>query len=481
MSNANEAVNPITAQGVARRHESDSDEQRVNQRLAFLFLFLFTLLLYLRPQEMFPEVFGTFPLVKVVAIVAMLSYLAAKLAKGEQLTILPLELKMIGVIALLGVIFTPLAEDTQGSLDMLLDLFIKVIIIFVLMINLITTRKRLRSMMSLIVVCGAILAFLAVKSYLIGEFVTIEKKNVGVVGLRIVGAVGGIFGNPNDLAISFDLLLPLAVALALTSSGLKRVVYFACALLFAAGVVVTFSRGGFLGLVAMVGVLLWKISHQNRALMTMAFIVMFGVFVFAMPSGYTGRISSIFNIGEDPTGSAETRRDMLERAAIVAAHHPIIGIGMGNFHIYSIHEHVAHNSYLEIAAELGLAGLAAYLVLVFSPFRSLRRIERETRGQRAKSRVGPTRSRERETYILSVALQASLVAYVVCSFFGSIQYHWFLYYPLAYAVALRRIHAEEAPVATSAEATTATSAERGVLWRRYQKRVPQPLASDVKG
>lgn len=499
MSNANETINPVTAQGVSAAHAYEasdlrlrykpinSDDSRPSQRLAFVCLFLFTLLLYIRPHEMFPEVFGTFPLLRVTAVIAVIAYLAAKLGSGERLTILPLEMKMIGTIALLGLMFTPLAADPQGSLDMLLDLFIKVVIIFVLMVNIITTRERLRSMMSLVVICGTILAVLALKSYLTGDFTTIEKKDVGVVGLRIVGAVGGIFGNPNDLATSFDLLLPLAVALALTAHGLKRAVYFACAALLSAGVIVTFSRGGFLGLVAMGGVLLWKISHQNRALMALAFAVMLGVFVLAMPSGYTGRISSIFHIGEDPTGSSEARRDLLERAASVAAHHPIIGIGMGNFHIYSIHEQVAHNSYLEIAAELGLMGLAAYLVLIFAPIRSLRRIERETKGRKT-PRVAPTVSRrEREIYTLSVALQAALIAFVVCSFFGSIQYHWFLYYPVAYAVALRRIRAgeQEARATTSDQATVAAASEplpeRGVLWRRYQRRVPQPLASDAKG
>jgi len=32
---------------------------------------------------------------------------------------------------------------------------------------------------------------------------------------------------------------------------------------------------------------------------------------------------------------------------------------------------------------------------------------------------------------------------MVCSFFASIQYLWYLYYTAAYAVALRQIHAAE--------------------------------------
>jgi O-antigen ligase len=417
---------------------------RSSHRIAFGGLFLFTLLLYIRPNELFPEVLGTFPIPKIVAAIAVFAYLAAKLGSGEGLTIKPLELKLLAAIALLGLVFAPLSAAPMDSVDLLLDMFIKVMIIFVLMINVVTTPKRLRLMVSLVVVCGTIFALLAIKSYLVGDFTIVERKDVGVVGLRITGAVGGFFGNPNDLATSLNMLLPLAVARALTSHGLKRVFYFLCGAILTGGVIVTFSRGGFLGLLTMGGLLLWKAGRKNRATTAMAFAVMFGVFVLAMPGGYAGRITSMFNIGDDPTGSSQARRDLLDRAINVAVHHPIIGVGMGNFHIYSIHEQVAHNSYLEIAAELGLAGLVAYLLLIFAPLRSLRKIERSSAVQDQSGDVNdPGGSQKHEVHYLSIALQGVLFAYIVCSFFGSIQYQWFLYYPVAYAIALRRIHESE--------------------------------------
>jgi len=489
MSDMSKPINPIAS--VSRQQIADDADARsigarrlrsglmaapINKsrgahRIAFAGLFLFTLLLYVRPNEMFPEVLGTFPLSRIVAVVAVLAYLASQLGSGEPLTILPTELKLLGVITLLGVVFAPVAAAPMDSVDLLLDMFIKVVIIFVLMVNVVTTRERLRSMMNLVVVCGTIFAALAIKSYLVGDFTVVEKKDVGVVGLRIAGAVGGFFGNPNDLATSLDLLLPLAVALALTSKGLKRALYFGCGAILVGGVIVTFSRGGFLGLAAMGGVLLWKAGRQNRAVAALAFAVIFGVFVLAMPGGYAGRITSMFNIGEDPTGSSQARRDLLDRAVDVAIHHPLVGIGMGNFHIYSIHEQVAHNSYLEIAAELGLAGLAAYLLLIFAPLRSLRRIEHEIADQGPSVGANdPRRNRTRETYLLCIAMQGVLFAYIVCSFFGSIQYQWFLYYPVAYAIVLRRIYgAEQVDSATEAERISASpnkpARPRGIIWR----------------
>ncbi|HXG93217.1 MAG TPA: O-antigen ligase family protein [Blastocatellia bacterium] len=462
------------------KHDEREESARDSHRFAFACLLAFTVLLYIRPQEMFSDTFGTFPLVKIVAGVALIAYFLARVIRNEHLSIAPIELKMLGVIFMLGAAFTPLAAAPQDSFDVLFDLFIKVVAIFVLMINIINTRKRLRSMMTLVTICGAVLALFAIHSYVTGNFKMIVKSEGYVVGMRIFGPVGGIVGNPNDLATTLDMLLPLAVVLAILKRGAARAFFFACAALLVAGVVVTFSRGGFLGLIAMAAVLLWKASRRNRALMAAAFVVLLGVFVMAMPTGYAGRISTIFHIGEDPTGSSQARSELLERVATVALYHPLVGVGMGNFHIYSIREQVSHNSYLEIAAELGVAGLAAYLILIFAPLRSLRRVERETESEDNTLQFpSPNERRRREIHYMSIALQAVLVAYIVCSFFGSIEYQWFLYYPVAYAIALRQIHAAE-----QADSVTATShalrkpaRARGVLWRRYRR----PIAQTASG
>ncbi len=438
----------------AIRIEKAADGRTVRgaHRAAFAGLFAFTLLLYARPNELFPEVFGTFPIIKIVAIATLLSYAGSKLLHGEPLTIWPIEMKMLLAITALGIIFIPVAASPGESTDLLTDMFLKVVAIFVLMINLIDTRERLRSIMKLVVICGTILAFFAFIDYAQGKFSVKPGEE------RVTGLVGGIFGNPNDLATSLDLLIPIAVALALTRRGLARAAYFACAGLLAMGVIITFSRGGFLGLVAMAGLLLWKVGRSNKAMTMLAISIVVMVFLIAMPVGYSSRITSIFDTASDPTGSAQARKDLLERAASVAANHLVIGVGMGNYSIYSIHEQRAHNSFLEISAELGVAGLVAYLIMLFAPLRSLRRIEKE-------SLAGFGRGRQ-EIYYLVAAVQASLVAYIVCSCFGSIQYHWFLYYPLAYAVALKRICASEGGEPQFAETRQRV---RAVLWKARQK------------
>src|SRR6185503_7316595 len=143
---------------------------------------------------------------------------------------------------------------------------------------------------------------------------------------------------------------------------------------------------------------------------------------------------------------------------------------------YSLKDKVAHNAYLEIAAELGVTGFIAYMVLIFAPLRTLKRIERETYDTCAGPRGWS--ERERETYFLSIGLQAVLVAYMVCSFFQSSQYFWYLYYIVAYTVSLKRIRSFEA-IASSSKTKTANAdanapvlqTANGALWETTKRDV----------
>lgn len=431
--------------------------------LAYAGLFMFTLILYARPQELFPGVFGDFPLAKLVAIATIAVYVLSKLSAGEKLTFWPLQLKMVLLIAALGIVFIPVAQTPQDTITVLSDIYSKVVCVFILFVNLVDTRERVTRLMKLMVLCGTWIAYDAIGRYRAGEL-TLENR-------RIQGVVGGMFGGPNDLAISFDLLLPLAVFLMLQSKGVMRLLYLGCTAVLAVGVVVTFSRGGFLGLVFSGAVMLWKLGRQYRIWTVVASATAVVILLVAMPSGYGSRISSISNEAKDATGSSWERQELLKRAFNVALHHPLIGIGMGNFHSFSINEKVAHNSYLEIWAELGLLGLAAYLTLISSSYSRAREIEKESLKQRESTAADATNNYH---YFGSVALQGAIVAFIVCAFFGSIQYLWYIYYLAGFAVALRRIWEAESRVIEAEQDTRLASREvcpmegrRGVLWKSY--------------
>lgn len=483
--NQEAATGTLLQHGEARTsvlREGESKAQKSRQDLAYIATVLFSLLLYLRPHEIYPGIFGVLPLAKLVALFAMAAYFISKLRGGERISIWPIELKMILFILFLGILFIPIAANPGMSIDKLNDPFLKVVLIFFLMINLVNTRKRFRSLVSAVVLCGIPLGMNAIKSYLNGDF--------ALRGTRIQGLGEGLFGNPNDLAICLNMLLPLTVVIGMTSHGVRRLIFLGSALIMAAGIMVTYSRGGFLGLIFALLFMLWKLSRRRRIRSMILVFVVAGVLLPVLPGSYGKRILTIFSSDSDTTGSSTQRKELLDNAFNVIRHHPIVGVGFGNFPIYSIHELAAHNSYVEITAELGIFGLLAYLIVIFAPLRSLGRLEKkvgrelfkvETSAKRKQvtgilrkgggtgAQPGEDEVLKKEFYYLIVGVEATLISYMVVSFFGSVQYLWYLYYPVAYAVALGVIYrlevfGEEEDAGEKNGLLVQGEKEKGSLW-----------------
>src|SRR5439155_21425342 len=88
----------------------------IGDRLSFAGVYLFTLLLYFRPNELFPGIFGGAPIIKFVAVGTTMIYLASVLNQAKPITIWPVELNMTISIALLAVAFMPVAASPQDSM-----------------------------------------------------------------------------------------------------------------------------------------------------------------------------------------------------------------------------------------------------------------------------------------------------------------------------------------------------------------------------
>src|SRR6185503_3794974 len=83
--------------------------------------------------------------------------------------------------------------------------------------------------------------------------------------------------------------------------------------------------------------------------------------------------------------------------------------------------------------EAGMLALVSYLMFIISPLRKLGQIARETLAAR----------RDSSFYYLAIGLQASLIAYMVSSFFLSVAFNWYVFYLVGYAVCLRRLYESE--------------------------------------
>jgi putative inorganic carbon (HCO3(-)) transporter len=173
---------------------------------------------------------------------------------------------------------------------------------------------------------------------------------------------------PNAIAGALVMFVPLQLALAMTSSGWRRIVYAAMFLLTAGTLLLTQSRGGYLSIAIAFAVWgLW--SGKRSRIVTIAAIVV--VLVLAIPLRH--RLST----GAGFSSDVEGRTELWSRALTMIGDFPFTGIGMNTFRkvmpvmypafltppSYDIAH--AHNHLLQAALDLGIPGLIAYLWIWF--------------------------------------------------------------------------------------------------------------------
>jgi hypothetical protein len=395
---------------------------RNGHTMSYIGLYLFSILVLYRPYELVDGLSFLSATAFYFALATVLIYIPTQFTVEGSLTVLSTEVKCILALSLIALFTMPISKDPGTAWQTFNDTFSKAAIMFIVMVNVLRTRKRLMGVMWISLSVGLILSYTALSMYMRGE--------LNAEGYRVKVDVGGLFSNPNDLALHLVTMMPLALCLALASkSFVMRWVYLVMAALFVGANTVTFSRGGFLGLAATAAVLVWKLARKNRLNVSVASLFFGGLFILLAPGNYGVRILSIFGLATDPVGSSDQRRELLERSIVVSLRNPW-GIGMGCFPIVGVHNLVTHNAYTQVSAELGLLGLAAYLVFMVSPFRKLGAIERTLFAK----------DEQDWFYYMAIGLQASIVGYMVSSFFVSVAYNWFIYYLIAYAVAFRRIY-----------------------------------------
>jgi O-antigen ligase len=401
-------------------------------------LLLFTFVLFMRPQDHFPFLVPLH-LAELAAVVALGGMAIRRMRLG--LPVAPLLPEVFGVVALgLLILATlPFSIWKAGSLETFTDLYLKALLIFVLMLHAVATPRRLERFVGLILACCAYLALRAFFDYATGV-------NVTRYG-RVRGAVGGMFGNPNDLAMNLVTFLPLAVAGMLAPlARWKRVFSGGLLLLLLAAIVATRSRGGFIGLMAVFFLMGIWLGRRRPGLIGAGLVAAMLALPF-VPSAYWARMASIGDQSQDETGSFEARRVVLAEAFEAFLERPLTGVGAGQFRNYAPEGrteswHESHNTPLQLAADLGIFGPLIFFFLVWRGFGAVRSSRRMLRIlQRHPDRaLIPFQPPERDALELFIgAVGIALAGWFVCAQFGSLAYNWTFYYIFALTIVPREI------------------------------------------
>jgi O-antigen ligase len=267
-----------------------------------------------------------------------------------------------------------------------------------------------------------------------------------VAGFHGGRASSGMTYDTNDLAYLLVSVLPLTLAFLLNSKTLARRLLNAGVL----GVVVialllTSSRGGFLGFVAvLLALILMQISpprprpdgtkSRHRILPTLIGVLAVSALVWPyLPEATRSRLETIVELGNDynmDTENEHSRSSIWERNFSAALQRPI-GYGVGSFPMVDIRMGgrfmAPHNSYLQVLVELGFVGLFFFLRLYVLCWRALK----STRTALLSLPVSDERD---QIIVLARMLQISLIGNAVAGFFLSMAYSTVLWILVAIVV-----------------------------------------------
>lgn len=243
------------------------------------------------------------------------------------------------------------------------------IVLYYLVVNNIHSVNQLKRLVSTVLFSAGIVAAYGFYQYLhgvdISAFEWVDGEQFPDLKIRVFSTLQ----NPNLLAGFLVVIIAVASSLGLNARRPHRKMLF-LGLVLAMGLclALTYSRGAWLSIVAVI--VAFGVLYSRK---TFWLLLLVPIVVVAGHDVLMERLMSIFN----PTDTSSTLRLALWESTIaMIVDHPLLGIGWGAYQlVYPSYDFFvldagtkifhAHNMYLHIAAEIGLPGLFAFLIIMY--------------------------------------------------------------------------------------------------------------------
>lgn len=348
--------------------------------------------------------------------------------------------------------------DDLGAADASAVKAIKGLLLYFVIATLASSWSALRRSVAAMVATAAILAFVSVAQIgtgrTFGELGGLATVAYGTIYEDASNArAAGPLGDANFYGQILVLVLPLAAAIAWTAGRRRwQLFWLAAGLAVAGGVLVTYSRGAMLGMAVMTALALWALHVPLTRVALGTAIVL--VLLILAPGNVGRRFMTIEMLFPKeaaytpPEASFERRKLVTTTAARMWDQHLLAGVGTGNYRRFfdqysnlagSSAEHFyragdpqnVHSLYLEIGAETGLFGLAAFAAVVFVAYAQLRRARRNLR------------ARDDPSAHIALALMIAVAGYLITSTFLHGGFQRYFCVLLAFVAAVSRLASEE--------------------------------------
>jgi hypothetical protein len=336
------------------------------------FIFLLTnATLFVRPADFVPALETTpiyfYLLLTCLALsfTTILSYLTEAPLSRKPITVC-----VLGLLAAVALSHVSNGDFYMARVETIA--FAKTVAYFLLLVSLIDRPSRLRAFLLCVVFLTAVVAVTAVLSLhgivSLPSLEALQRRDIeNAEGddedfiLQLRGP--GVFNDPNDLCLVLIIGMSLSVYFLVGGRlRLLRPVFVAALGLFGYALLLTRSRGGFLGLLATVVTVSVSRLGGKRSALALALLIPALFVVFA---GRSTRIST----GE---GTFVSRVQLWSEGLSLFVTRPVFGIGTRNYDEEV--GHVAHNSFVHSLTELGLFGGTFFLGMFYCAVVGLRRL-----------------------------------------------------------------------------------------------------------
>jgi len=274
-------------------------------------------------------------------------------------------------------------------------------------------------------------------------------------------------GDTNELAYMFDSVIPIALAFGMTAASTRRrLLFYGSVAIMALAVVLTGSRGGMFGLLAVaVYVVLvpatLKLRERHaaksaksrkrkkkgvigRLVIWATAFTLIGVIVWPqLPPEPRARLASMLSLGSDYNMTDKVGRMQIWTRGMKAFSERPIGYGIATYPMVDWRHgglfYTAHNSLVLVLVELGPVGLLTYLGMLLHLWRGL------AKTGRALGRLAAPSEQQRQQATFCRMSQASLIGNFVAGEFLSATYYYGHWSTIALSMALIALFNRENP------------------------------------
>jgi len=387
--------------------------------------------LYLFVATVFTEallMLGSVSAARLAGILVLGAWIARSLSDGRFEIVVPKQGWFAAMFVVWGLVSAMWAMDTQKLFTALL-LLLQSMALYILVVNLVNSAKRIQITLAIIVIVSLALALLTISRALGGELVEgrpdLGQISVGDLNAQATYFLPGatllmvLFSHKAQLAPKLFLLLGLSI--------------------IALAILAISSRGAIVSLVVIL--MLGMIIDHKLWQVALPILLLIGVAMLFLPLTFVDRFDSLVTFSDRGGGRADI---WLVAWQIIQAR-PVLGVGLDSFgrafdgylpKTPGIAPHIgqgrgSHNILLNVQSELGVIGLVLFVVFI---------------GMTVKSGLVAVMNLRRagasHMAALATAVWLSLVGILMMGLFVDLQYWKLFWLLMALPEVMRRLSAE---------------------------------------